>query len=76
MDRLIYDCNRSSRLPRKKKREFKEMSSTVTQPYRAPDHREIPSVLERRCSKQWLTKEQDEDRELARKMLEEMEGED
>lgn len=46
---IIRICNRSGSLPRKRRRK----QHNTTQPkavYRADDHRELPSVLERRCS--------------------------
>lgn len=68
---MVYCKDRSTKLPRKRKRQFvlKNNDSTVT-PYYAPCHRELPSVLERRVSRgRWLTKKQDDDEQAAARIL-------
>lgn len=57
---MVYCRNRSMRLPRKARRKvINNKASTVIAPYRASDHRELPSQLEKRSeSGRWLTKEE------------------
>lgn len=50
---MVYCCDRSIRLPRRKKRAFVLKNSTVIKPppYRAPDHSEIKSVFMKRIER-------------------------
>lgn len=69
---MVYCRDRSRKLPRKKKRSFH--ASVITRelvaPFRAPDHREITSQLEKRCeSGVWLEREELEANDMLDAMI-------
>jgi len=70
---MVYCRDRSKHLPRKRKHSFVPKPSTVINSYRANDHKDKPSVFERRCaSGVWVSKQRDEDEQEAARILAEM----